>query len=329
MCGEPSQLHLHRWRQWPRLGSEGGGVHTHRGVHGVLVLTMMGVSFDVWWTFTAALTSVTAVAQIGKRGGWCAHSQGSARRPCADHDGCVIWCVVNLHSCTYIGDGSGPDWEARGVVCTLTGECTASLCWPWWVCHLMCGEPSQLHLHRWRQWPRLGSEGGGVHTHRRVHGVLVLTMMGVSVDVWWTSTVALYIDDGSRPDYFFQWGGGWKDQQWHLDAGSVYWSRCARWLCHLTNATCIQQDALLVWGGNSWWTLMPMLFLMLIVKKKWIVDTLEHGCGCWYLITTTFQGTFTVCKKLCLWDVAVIDDPSWQHCITGHLPVCIKVMRNW
>ena len=32
------------------------------------------------------------------------------------------------------------------MVCSLAGECTASLCLPWWVCQLMCGEPAQLHF---------------------------------------------------------------------------------------------------------------------------------------------------------------------------------------
>ena len=147
---------LHWW-QWLTLGSEGDGVHTRRGVHGVLVLTMMGVSVDVWWTFTVALTSVTAVAQIGKRGGWCAHSQESARHPCAYHDGCVGWCVVNQHSCTlhwwWQHSCTWHQWRQwprsgseGGMVCTLEGECMASLGHPWWVCLFMSGEPAQLHF---------------------------------------------------------------------------------------------------------------------------------------------------------------------------------------
>ena len=35
-------------------------------------------------------TSVMAVAWIRKRGGWCAHLQGSARRPWADHVVCEL-----------------------------------------------------------------------------------------------------------------------------------------------------------------------------------------------------------------------------------------------
>ena len=113
----------------------GGGVHTRRGVHGVLGLTIGSVCGE-----PAQLHSspVMAVALIGQKGGRCTHSQGSARRPCADHDGC----------------------------------------------QLICGEPAQLHSTSVMAVAQIGKRGDGVHTRRGVHGVLVLTMMGVSVDVW-------------------------------------------------------------------------------------------------------------------------------------------------
>ena len=44
----------------------------------------------------------------------------------------------------------------------------------------VCGEPAQLHLTSVLVMPQIGKQGDGVHTRRRVHGVLVLTMMGVS-----------------------------------------------------------------------------------------------------------------------------------------------------
>ena len=39
---------------------------------------------------------------------------------------------------------AGPHWETGW--CALSGECTASLGWPWGVCQLVSGEPAQLHL---------------------------------------------------------------------------------------------------------------------------------------------------------------------------------------
>ena len=66
------------------------------------------------------------------------------------------------------------------MVRTLVGECTASLGCPWGAHQLKCGEPAQLHFTSVMAMPQIGKQGDGVHTRRGVHGVLVLTMMGVS-----------------------------------------------------------------------------------------------------------------------------------------------------
>ena len=94
--------------------------------------------------------------RLGGRGR-CAHSQGSAWRPWADHRECVWWTsTVALVT----SDGDGTYWAARGTVHTLAGECKASLCWPWWVCQLMCGEPAQLHSTSVMAVAQIGKRGG-------------------------------------------------------------------------------------------------------------------------------------------------------------------------
>ena len=270
---------LHQWRQWLGLGSERDGVHTPRGVHGVLVLTMMGVGWCVVNQHSCILHQWWQCHRLGSKGMVCTLVGECTASLCSPWWVSVgVWWTSTV--AFYISDGTGSDWEARGMVCTLAGECTASLCWPWWGCQLMRGEPAQLHftlmmacaaqLHltsvtavaqtQWGGWcaHSKGSARRPWAAHDGYVRWCVVNQHSCTSHWWW---------QWPRLCFFVGSGGRWNDQQWHLDAGSVYRSCCARWLCHLTNITCIQQDVLLVWGGNSW-TLMPVLFLMLFMVNK-------------------------------------------------------------
>ena len=138
----------HQWWRWHLLGSKGDGVQTCRRVHGVLGLSMGCVSVDVWWTSTVAFDRWWHWLGLGRKGDGV-HTRRGVHGVLGLTMICVGWCAMNQRSCT--------------------------LHWWWQHCCIW---------HQWWQWLGLGSEGDGAHTRRGVHGVLVLSMMGVSVDVW-------------------------------------------------------------------------------------------------------------------------------------------------
>ena len=107
--------------------------------------------------------------------GWCAHSQGSARHPWADHRG----GVASLHShiqCRWMRVLA--QTGKQGMVRTLAGECTASLSWPWDV----CGEPAVPFNSTDSVLAPIGKRWGGAHTRRGVHGIPVLSMGCVVIE---------------------------------------------------------------------------------------------------------------------------------------------------
>ena len=91
-----------------RIGKRWDGAHTRRGVHGIPELTMGGVVKEL------------AQCPDWEARGWCAHSQGSARHPWADHGVCVVIEPAQLHL-TSMNEGVGPNWEAGDGVHTRRG----------------------------------------------------------------------------------------------------------------------------------------------------------------------------------------------------------------
>ena len=85
VCDELAQLHLIWMMVLARIGKPEDGAHTRRGVHGILELTMG----CVWGACTVTFNSSESVGPDWEARGWCAHSQGSARHPWADHGVCV------------------------------------------------------------------------------------------------------------------------------------------------------------------------------------------------------------------------------------------------
>ena len=69
VCDEPAQLHL-TLMVLARIGKPEDGVHTRRGVHGILGLTMGCVGGACTVTFNSS----ESVGPDWEARGWCAHS---------------------------------------------------------------------------------------------------------------------------------------------------------------------------------------------------------------------------------------------------------------